>query len=227
MRQLLESPIGKKMICLIGIDGSGKTTHARELIDNLHKSGIKCKYVWFGTAYFFAYPFMIASRMLGFTTTHQTKSGLIVSEHKYYENKAISGIWPWVQFLDAMIFVNLLVKPLLWRGFTVVCDRFIPDIVVDLMVDTNDRELHKSLVGQLMFRLMPRSLLLVNIDVNEKTVQRRKNDVLGLGYLRRKRNGYQIISHYLEVPTVSAEAPFVFVQQHLDELIHNQIGKTP
>jgi thymidylate kinase len=224
LRQI--SPIGKKMICLIGIDGSGKTAHSRGLIDYLHKSGIKCKYVWFGVAYYFAFPFMIVCRVLGLTTIHHLKNGLAVSEHKYFENEAISEIWPWVQFLDAAIFVNLIVRPLLWRGLTVVCDRFIPDIVVDLMVDSNDDELHRSLPGRLMFRLMPRSLLLVCMDVDEKTALRRKNDVIGIGNLRLKRNYYQILSDYLEVPTLNAEEPFVLVQQQLVELAHDYlIGK--
>ncbi len=210
----------KRGICLIGMDGTGKTTHSFGLIDHLEDSGVKCRYVWFGQAYFFSYPFMMVCRLLGLTTTHQVANGLVFSEHKYYRNKAISRVWPWIQFLDVAIFVNLRVRLVLWRGFTVVCDRFIPDILVESMTDVNDEDLYKRLIGRLMLRLMPRSLLLVSLDANEKTAWRRKDDVTGFRHLRRRRHKYHLISCDMEIPILSTDEPFISVQQHLVEIMH-------
>jgi thymidylate kinase len=220
MKELREPPNGKGAICLIGMDGTGKTTHSRALIDRLHKLGIKCKYVWFGKASFFSYPFMMVCRMLSLTTTHHIENGITVSEHKYYRNRLISRVWPWVQFLDVLVSVKRArIKLLLWRGFTVVCDRSIPDMLVELMVDVNDNDLHKKLVGQLMLRLMPRPLILISLDVNERTAWRRKDDVPEIECLSRRRNVYRLISRDLGIPTVDAEESIVSVQRRVITLV--------
>lgn len=197
------------------MDGTGKTTHSRGLIDHLRMSGIKCRYVWFGNAYFFSYPFMIICRILGLTNIYHVANGLSVSEHQYYKNKTISQMWPWVQFLDAVIFVNLRVKLLLLRGFTIVCDRFIPDILVELMIDVNNDKLYEELVGRLMLRLMPRSSLVIMLCVDEKTSWQRKDDVPELRYLSRRKKKYQLIGHSMRIPIVSAEGPIASVQGRL------------
>jgi thymidylate kinase len=209
----------KRMVCLVGLDGSGKTAHSIALIDHLRKARIKCRCIWFGNAYFLSFPFMIVCRMLGLTTIYRIENRVTVSEHKYYKNKAISKIWPYVQFVDVMIFVNFRVKMLLWRGFTIVCDRFVPDIIVELMTDVNDTGLYKKRIGRLMFRLMPHGSLLVTLDVNEETARRRKSDIPRLGYLSQRRNNYRLISSYLEIPLVNAEERFEFVQQNLVDLV--------
>lgn len=225
MKQLQPLLKRTRVVCLIGMDGSGKTTHSRRIIDHLQESGIKCHYVWFGNAYFFSYPFMMICRMLGLTTTHHLANGLAVSEHEYYKNKSVSLTWPWVQFLDAAIFVNLRVRLPLWRGLTVVCDRFIPDILVELMTDINDDRLYEKIVGRLMLMLMPRSLIVVLMDVDEKTAWRRKNDVPELKFLSSRRRRYCMISHDLKIPRVNAEEPFVTVQKHLLSLIDGSNGR--
>jgi thymidylate kinase len=208
-----------RVICLIGMDGSGKTTHSRRMMTHLEESGVRCRYVWFGTAYFLSYPFMVICRWLSLTKTHYLGNGLAVSEHQYYKNQSISSIWPWIQFLDAMVLVNLRVKPLLWRGFTVVCDRFIPDILVELMADVNDERLCEKLVGRLMLKLMPRSSLVILLHVDEKTAWQRKNDVPELRYLSRRKDEYYLISHNLKIPMVNAEGSIASVQRRVISLV--------
>jgi thymidylate kinase len=204
---------------LIGIDGTGKTTHALGIIDYLQKSGYKCKYVWFGSPYFFSFPFMVICRLLGYTKTHYLANGTVVSEHQYYKNKSLSRLWPWVQFIDILISVDMRVKVPLLFGFAVVCDRFVPDTLVELMTDVKDVGLHERLVGRLIIKSMPKSSRLMLLDVNEKTALRRKNDVLGLGYLTRRRNEYLLISRDLRIPIVNGEAPLGDVKRNLLTLI--------
>lgn len=200
---------------MTGMDGIGKTTHSFGLINHLNRSGINCKYVWFGNAYFFSYPFMIFCRLVGLTKIRQMTNGLVFSQHEYYRNKAVSRVWTWIQFLDAAILVNLRIRRLLFRDLTIVCDRFIPDIMVELMNDVNDDHLHKKLVGRLMFRLMPPSMLLICLDGDEKAAWRRKNDVPGLEYLTTRRKKYRLISRYLGMALVNAERPYALVRKHI------------
>jgi thymidylate kinase len=214
MTRSLRSSSRQRLICLVGMDGTGKTAHARALIDHLHKAGIKSKYVWFGNAHLLDYPFMAVCRILGFTAIHKV-NGTTVSEHKYYKNKAISKIWPCLRLLDVAILASIWIKLLLWRGFTVVCDRFVPDIFVNIMVDIDDDKLYKKLSGRALLGLMPRPLLSVCLDVDAETALQRKRDVPEIGYLNRRRNAYSIVCKYLGIPILNAEGPFVFVQQDI------------
>jgi len=203
------------VICLIGIDGSGKTTHARKIISHLQQSGDKCRYVWFGTPYFLSYPFMIICRTLGLTEIHRLPNKVICSEHQYYRNKPVALIWPWIQFLDLALFVFLQVYVSLLLEFTVVCDRFVYDILVEIMADINDTKLYEKLVGRLILRLKPRSTVVFFLDVNEKTALIRKQDIPNVRYLTCRRNNYCLISRDLNILTADAERPFNCVQKHL------------
>jgi thymidylate kinase len=205
-------------VCLIGVDGTGKTAHSMALVAHLRRSGIKCTYMWFGFAYFFSWPFMVFCRILGYTKIHHLAGGISVSERKYYKNKAISKIWPCIQLIDTLILSILRLTSLRWRDLTVVCDRFIPDIIVDLMADVDDDKIYKKRIGQYMFRLIPKPLFTICLDVTEETAQKRKKDIPGLEYLTRRRRLYHLVSSELGIPVVNAEEPFPSVQRRLVEL---------
>jgi len=197
------------------MDGTGKTTHALQTINYLQKAGYKCKYVWFGSPYLLSYPFMVICRLLGYTKTHRLGNGLVISEHLYYKNKVISRVWSWVRFLDIFISVNVRVKLPLLFGFTVVCDRFVPDSLVELMTDIGDTKLLGTTVGKLISELIPKSSKSVLLDVEEKTAWQRKTDIPALDYLTRRRSSYRTVAEDLRIPTVNAEAPFEVVQRDL------------
>jgi thymidylate kinase len=146
-------------------------------------------------------------------------NGLVVSEHQYHKNQLVSAIWPWVQFLDVVLLAGLLVKLPLWLGSTVVCDRFIPDTLVGIMIDVNDDRLCEQLVGRLMLRLMPGSSLVILLNVDAKTAWQRKNDVPNLISLRRKIKGYHVISRFLRIPVVNAEESVLCVQRSLLSIV--------
>ena len=205
----------KRIICLIGMDGTGKTTHAIGIIDYLRKHGYKYRYVWFGSPYFFSFPFMVICRLLGFTKTHHLANGFVFSEHLYFKNKSLSWIWPWVQFIDLMFFVGLRVYWPLKAGFTVVCDRFTPDNLVELMVDIRDEKLHKRLVGQLLLKMKPEGCNIFLLDVNESFAFQRKQDLPNLDYLVQRRRKYRSIASELRIPIINAERSFWVVNNEI------------
>jgi thymidylate kinase len=100
-------------------------------------------------------------------------------------------------------------------GFTVVCDRFVYDNLVEVMVDINDSKLHEKLVGRLILKLTPKSSLQFFLDADEKTVFLRKQDIPNLRYFTCRRNNYRLISRDLNIVTVDAEGSFECIQKHL------------
>jgi len=153
--------------------------------------------------------------MLGLTETHSSPNEVTCSEHQYYRNKPIALIWPWVQFLDLIFFVVLKVYVPLLLEFTVVCDRFVYDILVEIMADVNDNELFHKLIGRLILRLKPRSAVVFLMDVDEMIAFRRKCDVPNLRYLTRRRNDFRLIAEHQNIPIVNADQPFLSVHNDI------------
>lgn len=204
-------------ICLIGIDGSGKTTHALRILSNLQESGAKSKYVWFGTPYFLSYPFMLICRILGLTETHHLQNGLTVSEHQYHLNKPVALISPWIQFLDLSFFVFVRVYLAVFLGFTVVCDRFVYDILAEIMADVNDDTLDRRIIGRLILGLKPKYAAVFLLDLDEVTALRRRRDVPNLKYLTKRRNNLRLIAEHLNIKIINANQPFLAVQKQLNQ----------
>ena len=211
------APKRNRIICLIGMDGSGKTTHAFQIIAHFQKSGLKCRYVWFGAPYLLSYPFLIICRLLGLTKIHRLQGTVTHSEHQFYKNKPVALIWPWIQLLDLIFFAGLRVYRPFIMGFTVVCDRFTPDNLVELMADIRDEKLYKRLFGHLMLSLIPRSSDVFFLDVTESFAFRRKNDLPNVDYLVQRKRKYHLIAKEYQIPMINAERPVSVVQE---EIIH-------
>jgi len=209
-----------KLICIIGIDGSGKTAHARKLISEIKKSGSRCKYVWFREPFFFSFPFMFLCRILGFVRKVSSQKNQIFIQHEYYE-KPIALIWPWIRLIDVIIFLSWKVYVPIWRGITVVCDRFIHDIIVDTMVDINDFSFHMTLPGQLVLKLVPPSAVVVLLDVDEKIAFQRKGDIPYLKYLTGRKKLYLSLATYLKILIIDTEQLFITAHKVLLKKIYN------
>jgi thymidylate kinase len=205
------------LICFSGIDGSGKTAHSLRTYQDLQKSGRKCRYLWFGTPYFISYPFMALCRFLNLTSRYQVSNKLVVSEHQYYKNKPVAFLWPWIQFLDLSVYTFFEVRLPIWAKSSIVCDRFIHDILVELMADVNDALLLKKPVGRLILKLKPKGTTTFFLDVNVKDAFQRRPDVPNLRYLTRRMNYHRLIRAIADadVTVVDANQPFITVQEEI------------
>jgi len=207
-----------RLICVIGVDGSGKTAHTKMLLSELKISGRKCKYVWFREPYFFSFPLMYVFRILHLTKVICLPNKRIQGEHRYNVNP-IALVWPWVRLVDLIIWIVWQVYIPVWRGFVVICDRFIHDILVDVMIDINNLKLYHTLVGQLMLKLVPSFSMVVMLDISEATAFQRKNDIAHLNYLVARRRLYHEISFCLKIPIINTDKSFNAVHKDLQEII--------
>ena len=182
-----------KNLLIIGLDGVGKTTHARMIMKDFAMRGTKTRYLYmrgYGRV-FLTFPFLILSRLLGFTKVHVLGNGNRVSEYCFFNNKAFRAVWPWVSLIDSFVYSFLLLNlhSFVYDGLT-ISDRSVIDTLVDIIVDTRDRYLFKH-YERYFLNLIPKSSVVILLDVDERVALSRKNDVLKLDYLKMRRDEYR------------------------------------
>jgi len=158
---------------------------------------------------------MALSRLLGLAKKCRVTDNKSCVEHQYYRNKCIAFLWPWVQLVDILLLTAAKIFVPLKRGHLIVLDRFIIDILVDLMVDVNDPHLCNRLVGRTMLRLIPRSTITLLLDVEEQTALLRKADIPDYGYVAVRRRYYRMIAQDLRITSIDSSGPFEVVHEQM------------
>lgn len=192
-----------RCIHLAGVDGSGKTTQARAIVSCLEQQGIPARCVWLRFPRLFCVPFLIYARLRGYSR-HVTVEG---HPHGYWDfgtSWLMSSVFPWVLLLDAFVLALVKIYVPLWRDYTVICDRFIVDILVDLLAGLDDNCFDERLPGRLFWALLPRSARVVVFDLDTEAAQRRCPELKGDRTHSKRRAIYLDIARRHQLPVVIA-----------------------
>lgn len=190
------------VICIIGVDGVGKTTHAQRLLSSLENDGVCCKYSWF-RFYHFGSIFLLAYCRLVGLTIYEMHGDERIGRHEFYRSKLISFLYPWILFIDMIpMYIAKIFLPMRF-GYTVVCDRFIYDTFVDLMIDLKDDEIQERFVGKLFLRLIPKNTKVILLDLNESIIRNRRRDLVNDHSLEIRREMYLMMANKFKVPIVN------------------------
>lgn len=203
-------------ICIIGVDGSGKTTQANMLVDRLRKEGLRCRYAWFRFYHFTSLPLLAYARLMGLSEMKTLKSGRKIGYHYFYRSKVVSTLYPFFLFIDTLIFIIIKIyipRRLFKTGM--VCDRFIYDTIVDLMISTGDSNIHRSKIGRLFLRLMPRNMRALMLKVNEPVLRERREDVKWDKTLNKRIEYYDRLSKDFYIPVIDASPSVEEVHEEL------------
>lgn len=194
-----------KLICIIGPDGTGKTTQAKLLVERLRKEGINCEYRWLRFYHFLSLPLLALARLMGLSEVKTLSSGRKIGYHYFYKSKAISKLYPVFLFLDTLIFAILKVYiPIKLFKKTIICDRFVYDTLVDLMVSTGNYEIYNSIIGKLFVKLIPKNSKTIMLMADEDVLRQRRDDVREDKTLNLKIKLYRELSDEFGLPVVNA-----------------------
>ena len=198
-----------KFIIFSGIDGSGKSTHARIFEHELKSNGMSVKYVYMrglGRT-FLSLPFLALCRLLKITKVHKLESGIRVSEYPFYAYKPLRLLWPLAQLIDSMIYTVLLIR--LSQPFydAIIFDRSPVDTLVDIIADTR-LPIEVKILQKLFLSLLPRNSVMIILDVNEEVALVRKKDILTKFYLSIRRRLYNWLAELYGWHVVSTNRSF-------------------
>lgn len=196
------------LICLIGIDGSGKTTLAKALAEETKKSGLNYKYVWGNAQPIFLLPLRKLAHLTVLRNVDMKKENDRYDKVKEdVSTKYCFLLWIYSRVLlfDYVIWLFFKVKLPLFLGKKVICDRYIYDVAISLYF------LNKSYFADIektinkLFNYFPKPELLYLIDVPVAVAFKRKNDIPSLAYLENRKIIYTKLSNAFNVSKLNGE----------------------
>lgn len=205
-----------KLICLIGIDGCGKSTHISHFMNSLKNRGVHCKHVQCGAhVRFVTMPLYLIASLLDLTPKYKNLDRYIHTTlfPEVYRNKFLSAIWPWAVFIDTLIIVFIRIKLSLLNNSIVFSDRYIHDVLVETMVVTKNHELHRTKLGKL-FLSLAHPFKIVMLDMDEEGAYKRKGDIPDPEYLQVRRQLYHKIASDFCITIVDTNR--AFDEAHVD-----------
>lgn len=153
-----------KIIYIMGIDGSGKTTVSEHLEKLLRERGYKVNVMWLRFNHVITKPLLAICRLLGLTQ-YKDHGGIRVGYHNFYRSRIVSWLFVLLQYFDAVRVKYLRILPKMRGGDSVlILDRYIYDILIDVMVDTRIENLDEGLVGKAFRKLIPEEALSLLVD---------------------------------------------------------------
>ncbi|CAD6490155.1 MAG: Thymidylate kinase [Candidatus Argoarchaeum ethanivorans] len=180
-------------ICFTGIDGSGKTTLAKTLVEAMKRNEIECRYVHSRFNPFMLKPFIIAARaiFLRGTDVFENYSEDSNAKKMLFKNRFLSMIYQFFLLFDYLFQIFIKLKIPLMFGRNIICDRYIYDtICTDLAVDLNYSDKKTMELLTMCLHLFPKADITFLIDIPEEIAYERKDDTPSIDYLRDRRKIY-------------------------------------
>jgi dTMP kinase len=160
------------LVCFAGVDGSGKTTHAKSLKKYLEKQDYSCIYVWGAFRPYFSYLFFIFTRSLGYWkyTKRDAYTDPLEYAPKHLLNK-LGKIWRLFIFFDYQLKIFTRIRLPLIFGKVVICDRYFYDLLMELKLSN----ISSKNFDLLLPKTVPRALVTFLLDAPESLASRRRD----------------------------------------------------
>lgn len=165
-------------ICIMGIDGVGKTTHVNLILQYLRNNGIRCNYLWGRRYHVITLPLLAFSRISGYTYKPSIEGKEVCTHYEFYGSSLISWIYPWMLLVDMAIFTTMKIKIPMYLGRTIVCDRFIYDTLVDIAISIKDYEIYNKSICELFLKLIPENAKFIMLDLEKLTILSRRPEIM-------------------------------------------------
>jgi thymidylate kinase len=217
-------PMGGQLICIIGPDGVGKTTQAKLLVQELKKRNIKCEYKWLRFRHKVSLPLMALARLMGLSEIKTLGNGVKISCHYYYKSKLVSSLYPIFLYLDTLLAVLINVYiPCKFLKTTIICDRFVYDTLVDLIISTRRFDILNLRIGRRFFSLIPNESKFFLLLAEEDILRNRREDIRLDETLEMKIKIYKTIGERLDIPIISATLSVEKIQEIIVQEIVKKI----
>ena len=203
-----------KNIMLSGPDGSGKSTIANALISRLNESNHDLSHVWLRFNHYLAKFTNMVGRITG-KSYYESYSWGKLGYHDYY---GIIGFFYIITvYIDHLIFITFLRKKYLKPNKKYLIDRFIIDIIADLIVDTNRSKIIFFLFGPFLKKELKLAHAFI-LKCDKKIVIKRREDILNDKKYNTKISAYNLIASRFDITTI--DSGYLTINESVNKIIN-------
>ena len=212
-----------RLICIIGIDGSGKTTLSNKVTDLLTQHEVRNKHIYLGWRHFDSTPFKTIATLI---KKNRGGSFNAVNNNRVTTQKIMyAGLFKFAVMIDYYLTtIPRILIPLLTRT-TVVCDRYFFDVLINTGVDLSESEdkIYRSIYR--WRHVFPKPALLILLDVPVEVAYERKDDIPTVDYLAEHRKIFLSLATKFDMivldGTKSTETLESVLSVKIDGLLYN------
>lgn len=185
--------VKRAFICIIGIDGSGKTTQALKLLAQFRQSGIRTAYAHCYHRPILLKPLKILAKLTIMRGTNEfsnymqyRKKKTSASKRHGFFTKTYALVWItdyWIQAFIQVSVAGLLSKVL-------IIDRYIYDTALNVSLSLNESIDYACRLVDFFLKFNPKPTHFFLIDLPAEIAFSRKDDIQSVYYLKERRERY-------------------------------------
>ncbi|MBC7262853.1 MAG: nucleotidyltransferase family protein [Chloroflexi bacterium] len=213
------------LVTLSGVDGAGKTSHARVLEQAFGGCHIRTRYVWSrsGSSSLMTAAIRLGKRLRG-RDAHRgiPNSDRIAARVHAFRSPWVRHIWAWLTAVDLLGQYTLRTRIPLLMGWVVICDRYVYDALAEWTAYFEDEAVLNSLPARLLLALSPRPAKGYVLDLPPEIASERSADDLPADFMARQRQAYLALAKRYDLCVVDASRERIAVADELtyDVLSH-------
>src|SRR5881397_286736 len=205
------------LVAFSGVDGSGKSTQIRMLEERLAKTRVRVLHIRCRWRPVVSLPLLVVFRKLGYAKYH-IGGGSYIVETRLAGKRGLASLWIILTQLENVVKTGLkLVFPML-LGRSVICDRYVLDMLVDGMAGLHDGPSRMRL-GFKLLRLFPRPDFAFFMDIEPEVAFKRKPDLPTLMDYVVRLDLYRRLSSRWGVTVVNARSTANVIQREIWDII--------
>ncbi|HVF91890.1 MAG TPA: hypothetical protein VNH22_17625, partial [Blastocatellia bacterium] len=165
------------LIVFSGLDGAGKSTQIRLLMERLESEGRKPICLWTRGGYTSGFG-ALKSALRRLSRGGAPEPGHTPGRERAFKSPATRRAWLALAVLDLTRVYAVHLRLWLWRGRTIVCDRYLWDTLIDFRLNFPEEPVERSFLWKALDKLTPRpdAAFLMLVPVAESV---RRSDIKG------------------------------------------------
>lgn len=215
-------------ICFTGIDGAGKTTLAKLLVEDLQGKSIKATYVYNRYVPIILRPIMFIGRSLFIRNKDFYEDYGAYSNGKKTASEKhtlLANLYQLILWFDYFVQIFFKINLPLFFGKNVICDRYIYDtIVTDLSVDFSysGGDIRNSL--RRISSLFPTPDITFLVDLPEEIAFERKDDIPSIDYLKDRRSKYLHLKDVFEIHLLNGADTIESIRKNVLNIVQSKLN---
>jgi len=212
----------RKIVYLLGIDGSGKTTLSNNLLNYYKSKSIKVTYFYGRHFPFLLQPFKTLGKITVLKRTDEFINYNIYKNKKnsfFSRHRLIATLYKIIWIADYLVITFLRFIPRYFNKDMVIIDRFFLDVAVNISESLSLDDMQMVKLARFLGCFFPSNTLNIFIKVSPEVAFSRKNDIQAIRYLEERNKRYKILSELYKFIEINGEEPPEIVFEQVKEII--------